>query len=312
MKRLQGIFIGIAATVFLGVSSGPVGAWKFTVIGDPRPGTGYDHSQNAYGAAFMAPNSSRVLVFENGDLTLDGTDAQWADYRSIISVPLGIPTDNSGWLNAYGLPKIISAVGNHDTHQSGWQTRWQTYLPAQAGLTAYADIPGHPQGLYGSVKYGNAIFVWADYYSLPSGQEAFLANTLARAKSDPQITWKFVTYHSPAVSCGGSHSDWGQGKTWHDKYFYPDGVDMVFAGDNHYYERDCPFKGGLVASGGSEQNVCDVNNLGSNLVNPDGVIHVVSGGGERDFMPWPAARFWLKTRMGRKQLFPCISLWILR
>lgn len=285
-------------------------------MGDTRPGTGYDHSQNAYGIMYKIPNNERVLIFETGDLTLDGTDLQWMSgdvnnpgYREIIATPLGIPIDNSGWINSFGLPKIISSVGNHDTHQSGWQTRWQTYLPAQAGLTAYPPIgsdlgiSAHPQGLYGSVKYGNAIFVWVDYYSMPSGQETFLASTLARAKSDPQVVWKFVSYHSPAVSCGGSHGDWNQGKIWHDKYFYPDGVDMIFAGDNHYYERTCPFKSGLVTSGSNEENVCDTNNMGNNIVGTNGVIHVVSGGEGQDFIPFRVVLIWRRTKMEFKPHF---------
>ena len=303
MGRVKVFFSILVVFLILVFSTKPVFAWKFAVMGDTRPGTSYDHSQNAYGISLKIPNSTRVTVFENGDLTLDGTDSQWVNYRSIISTPLDVPTNNSGWINSYGIPKIISSVGNHDTHQSGWQTRWQTYLPAQAGLTAYSDIPAHPQGLYGSVKYQNAIFVWVDYYSMPSGQEAFLRDTLVRAKSDPQVVWKFVSYHSPAVSCGGEHSDWTQGKIWHDNYFYPNGVDLVFTGDNHYYERDCPFKSGLAASGSNEQNVCDTNNMGNIINNPDGVIHIVSGGGGAELYPVGNCPYLAKNQNGQNAAF---------
>ncbi len=270
-------------------------AWKFAAYGDPRPGTNYDHSQNIYGILYKMPNDQRITVVSSGDLNKNGIDTvelpQWQAFRTIIS-PLGIPTDDSNWLNG-SIPKYISSVGNHENNQTGWQVRWQTYLPAQANLSAYSDIPANSQGLYGSVKYNNALFVWLDFYSLQSAQETFIQNTLTRAKSDPSVMWKFVVFHAPPVACGGSHPDWSKGKTWHDSYFYPNGVDMIFLGDNHYYQRTCPFKGGLAASGTSEQSTCDASNsfypiTGLLKVNPTlnfgangthGVMHVVVGNG---------------------------------
>ena len=248
--------------------------WKFAVYGDTRPGNSYDHSQNVYAITYKIPNSERVLVLNTGDLTWDGTTAQWSSFMQIIQ-PLNI---NWALTNP---PQYLSAVGNHDVHDANWAANWAFNLSAQKGLSAYAGIAADPQGLYGSVKYENALFMWVNAIQPDAAQETFIEKTLIQAAVDPQIIWRFVVFHRPPVRCGGTHADYSTGKLWHDKYLQPYGVDIIFLGDNHYYERTCPFKAGLAATSDSTDKTpyCDELNRGNYVVNSKGVIHIVAGGG---------------------------------
>ncbi|KYK25977.1 hypothetical protein AYK26_01715 [Euryarchaeota archaeon SM23-78] len=239
------------------------GAWRFVVLGDTRT----DHAAHAEvveGIVNKVPNHERITIFNSGDITQDGIDSQWQTWQGIIA-PLSIDWSNTA------PPEYIGAIGNHDVNQVGWESRWANYLPSQVGLSAYPGITAHAQGLYGSVKYNNTIWVWIDSCTPLEGKENFLNATLLRATQDPDVEWKFVFFHYPPIPCGAK-SDWNPGKTWHDNYFVPYGVDIVFLGHAHYYERTCPF-----LSASTKQ--CDDNNRGNNISNSRGVIHIITGGG---------------------------------
>lgn len=291
VKLLTALAISLTVT---GMGVRPAFAWKFSVVGDTRPGSAYNHWQNVYGIIHKDPD--RITVINSGDLTHDGDDGtnistnQWkVEFKDIVA-PL-----NTNWTARTPL-QYIAAVGNHDNHYAGWETRWATNLPAQVNQSAYTDIPGDAYGRFGSVIYDNAIFIWIDSITQPSGQLTFLQNTLIRAKAD-NITWKFVVFHQPPASCSEAiHSDFSTGKRWNDTYFQPYGVDVIFLGDNHYYERTCAFKNTLYTSGTSEQNACDTadgnhtNGQRTNfLTNPAGVVHVIMGtGGAETDSYWPS------------------------
>ncbi len=228
------------------------------------------------------PNGQRVTILNSGDITPDGNDSQWQNWQEIV-MPFNID-----WSEEHP-PQYIGAVGNHDAHESGWQDRWAGYLPAQVGLSAYLDIPADSRGLYGSVKYDNALFIWIDSENVPSGQESFLGNTLKKAVQDPEITWRFVFFHHPPIPCGAKDDD-AEGKQWHDQYFIPYGVDIVFLGHAHYYERTCPFTS-------AAQKTCDPNNRGKVITDTQGVIHVISGGGGADLKS-PGNCTWLESSAG--------------
>jgi hypothetical protein len=239
-------------------------SWEFAVCGDTRSGHDY-HRENIQGIIKKMPNSERITVWNLGDVTQDGTDSQWQTLHDIIA-PLNI-----NW-NKTDPPGYMSSVGNHDTRQSGWQDRWAYYLPSQVGLSAYPGITAHDKGLYGSVKYDNVIWIWVDSDSMPDGQEAFLEDTLIEASQDPDVVWKFVMFHHPPVVCGGKHGEWVPGHDWHDLYFKPYGVDIIFLAHEHFYERLCPI---LSAA----EKTCDENNRGNIIGDSEGVVYIISAGG---------------------------------
>ena len=63
-----------------------------------------------------------------------------------------------------------------------------------------------------------------------------------------------------------------QGKSWNDNLFVPYGVDILFLGHTHYYERTCPFTSATL-------KICDETNRGSIINDSNGVVHIITGGG---------------------------------
>jgi hypothetical protein len=249
----------------------PTDSWKFVVSGDTR--TGHDDHRKVIASIIeKVPNNERVLVMNTGDVTSSGTTSQWATWADIVE-PL-----NVDWAKQ-DPPQYIGTFGNHDDGD-GLDVcipRWKENLPAQIGVSAYSDIDASDEGLYGSVIYENAIFIWVDSTNTPNGQEDFLENTLISASQDSTLDWKFVGFHHPPIPCG-SKSDWTLGKTWHDDYFIPYEVDAVFLGHAHYYERTCA----IIDAADKD---CDENNRGNSLLNPQGPIHVIAGGGGAECYP---------------------------
>ena len=85
-------------------------------------------------------------------------------------------------------------------------------------------------------------------------QHAWMESELAASSAD----WKVLYFHHPPYAAGGYGSDLGVraaiGPTL-DAY----GVDVVFSGHNHNYERSIPVRNGEA--------------------DPDGTVFVVTGGG---------------------------------
>jgi len=72
-----------------------------------------------------------------------------------------------------------------------------------------------------------------DGYSINSPQYNFIAADLA-ATTKP---WKIVTTHAPAYASGGHGEDEDMIAMTND-IFEPNGVNLVIAGHNHFYQRN--------------------------------------------------------------------------
>jgi hypothetical protein len=270
LKKISSIVLAI---ILLLATHSSALAWRFVVAGDTRS----DHTTHAEvmeGVIKKVPNGERVTLINTGDVTSNASLSNWNTWQKIVDgnyasfqTPGGLGIDTS----KKNPPDYIGAVGNHDTGDSNWVTNWRNFLPAQRNVTAYSDIPGHADGLYGSYIYDNTLLLWVASAGRPSGQETYMENILIRANSDSRVVWKFVFFHHPPIPCG-SKSDWSLGKTWHDNYFVPNDVDMVFLGHAHYYIRTCPFTS-------ASSKTCDSTNRGNVIGDSNGVIHVVAGGG---------------------------------
>lgn len=125
----------------------------------------------------------------------------------------------------------------------------------------------------------NAYMDWTDPAFL-AWVEDDLAKTDAR--------WKFVCYHQPAFTTDVKHAD-EQHMRLLCAMFEKHGVDIVFSGHNHTYERNFPLKfkvepqadGALKDPRGRVKGtfVFDKHFDGVKNTKPNGVLYIVSGGG---------------------------------
>ncbi len=144
---------------------------------------------------------------------------------------------------------VYHCIGNHECRSDGAPVYANNFcLPENNSKTKY----------YYSFTYGNAVFICLDTEegSTPtdiSVQNTWLKNTLETYKDK---TWKFVWFHRPFYTTG-EHAGEMDDKmdTWFDT-FDTYGVDMIFNGHDHMYERTKPVQknGKVVDEYGSAPN----------------------------------------------------------
>ena len=195
-------------------------------------------------------NKNPELVIAAGDLSYKGSADCWANEISPFKSKLKI------------------AMGDHD---------YDDTLGGKIGvINEYLD-PLNLGKTYYSFNLYNAHLVFMDPYldyGPGSDQYQFIANDLKNAFKNPKIDWTFVVEHIPIYTSPSEHpSDSFIGDLFHplfDKY----GVDLVFSGDNHNYQRTFPLKynnnGGYSSPLISNKNTNKYNN-------GDGVIYIISG-----------------------------------
>ena len=191
------------------------------------------------------------LAIHTGDIVssggiCSGSDSSWNQY---IRAYFDLYQESMGDIPFY------PSVGNHEL--SGGSCGYQAYtdvyyLPGNAPS-------GHEEEYY-SFDWGNAHFVALDTnqdYSASSTQYNWLVNDL-QASIKP---WNFVILHEPAYS-SGLHGSTSEIQTYLVPVFETYGVDVVFNGHDHHYERTCPILDGA----------CTTPQDG-------GVVYYVTGGG---------------------------------
>ncbi|MCZ6680117.1 MAG: metallophosphoesterase family protein, partial [Candidatus Poribacteria bacterium] len=130
----------------------------------------------------------------------------------------------------------------------------------------YLSLPGNE--VYYSFDYANVHMICLDSnkgstpYQKGTPQYEWLINDL---KANQDAEWIFVYFHHPIFRCHPTRGIQAQRYTWHpifEKY----GVDIVFAGHDHYYFRSYP-----------------IGKVG--LERKQGVLYVISGGGGAPLYP---------------------------
>ena len=156
---------------------------------------------------------------------------------------------------------IWPVIGNHDV---GFDPLGRPFIDA---FHTPANNPISTE-LYYSFDYANAHIVVLDThvnsYSAGSAQMAWAAADLAASTA----TWKIVAFHVPPYT-GGTHTDSASVKASILPVLEAAGVDLVFAGHSHVYERTYLLK----------QNAI-VQNDAANYSKPTpttGTLYVVSG-----------------------------------
>jgi hypothetical protein len=185
---------------------------KFAIIGDS--GTG---SKTQYGVANMLVASRAKFPYEfvlmMGDNLYIGSDEK--DFQKAFETPYK-PLLDAGI-------KFYAALGNHDNPNERFYKGFN-----MNGERFYTFKP----------KPGVRIFALDSNY-MDKSQLEWLDKELAASGSD----WKICFFHHPIYSSGGAHGSDLQLRTLLEPMFLKYGVDAVFAGHEHFYERIKPQKG---------------------------------------------------------------------
>jgi len=192
--------------------------FRFAVYGDSR--TDKERHSAVVQAIF---GNSPDIVLHTGDLVSYGdTYSFWEEYFT-PAAPLIRTTP------------VFPVLGNHD------------------GYSYYYDLfalPGNEQ--WYAFTYGCARFIGIDTnvdFSNGSAQYSWLVNEL-QSREYAASQWQFVCLHHPPYTSASAHPGDTEVQTWLVPLFEQYGVDVVFAGHNHNYERS--FKSGVyhIVTGG--------------------------------------------------------------
>ncbi|UCC62521.1 MAG: metallophosphoesterase family protein [Anaerolineae bacterium] len=232
--------------------------FTFAAFGDSRPLS--DSSPPSQGALDVAAEMAQHhfdLALHTGDIVYSGgvcsgTNSAWNQY---IRAYFDLYRESMGHVPFY------PSVGNHELYggDCGYQGYTDVYhLPGNAP-------PGDAEEYY-SFDWGTAHIIALDTnqdYSAGSAQYNWLVNDL-QASTQP---WNFVFFHHPAYS-SGFHGSTPEVQTHLVPIFETYGVDVVFYGHDHHYERSCPILNGA----------CTTPQDG-------GIVYYVTGGGGAPLYP---------------------------
>jgi len=185
---------------------------RFAIIGDS--GTGSDSQYKVSGVL----TASRAkfpyeLVLMLGDNLYYGSGEK--DYQKKFERPYKALLDS-------GL-KFYATLGNHDNSNERF------YKPFNMNGERYYSFKPKP---------GVRMFALDSNY-MDKPQLAWLEKELAASGAD----WKIAFFHHPLYSSGGSHGSDVQLREQLEPLFLKYGVDAVFSGHEHFYERIKPQKG---------------------------------------------------------------------
>jgi hypothetical protein len=187
------------------------GALRFAVIGDN--GTGeepqYDVARQMLQAHAKVPFEFVVMMGDN----LYGTQKR-RDFVDKFEIPYGP-------LLRMGIP-FYAALGNHD----------------QPDNRNYPQFNMNGQRYYSFVK-GPARFFIFDTNFLDPKQLEWIDEALGASKDE----WKIAVFHHPLYSDGDRHGPSVSMRVLLEPLFVRHGVDVVFSGHEHIYERIKPQKG---------------------------------------------------------------------
>lgn len=206
--------------------------FRFNVVGD----FGYANADTT--------NVANRIALSNPDLLLTVGDNIYDPVGSSGTGQPGI--FDKYWFTPYAATfqhaPVFPALGNHDieTSNGSWYLKY-FYLP-QNGPAAELERNY-------SFDYGNAHFAVIDANVFVNPYDATRsANIKSWLSADLAATtqrWKFVIWHQPAYSSSGNgtHAPETQMQTDIQPICAQYGVQMVFQGHNHFYERINPING---------------------------------------------------------------------
>jgi hypothetical protein len=200
---------------------------SFIAFGDTRSDSSAHHSVIHRMTAY-----DFNLVVHSGDLVNNGNTT--SDWRIFFHV------EDTVLQNYHFAPTI----GNHES----------PYWPYDT-LFALPDSED-----YYAVDFGNSHFVQLNTeMDLYGAQRDWLIDDLSAASTDTLIDWIFVAFHRPPYSSGSHGSQMDVRNAW-CPLFETYGVDIVFTGHDHHYERTVPINGVVyIVTGGGGAPLRDVD-----------------------------------------------------
>ncbi len=196
----------------------------FVVYGDTR-----SRSDKHKKVADAIAGEEAAFVIHTGDIVADGRkDEQW---------PAQFFLPAASFLRRFAL---FTVIGNHEQDSPLYYE--------------YFSLPGNETWYSFDWAHAHFAFIEPRFHEIAPGSEqyAWLESDLASSKA----RWKFVVVHYPFLS-SGPHGGSKELRDALHPLFAEQGVDMVFAGHDHIYERTPP----VVSGKGSP------------------VVYIVSGGG---------------------------------
>jgi predicted MPP superfamily phosphohydrolase len=187
------------------------GSVKFAVIGDNGNG---DRAQYEVGALMAATHEKYPFEFVImlGD-NMYGSQTP-KDFERKFELPYKALLDRD--------VKFYAALGNHDNQENRFYKPWN-----MNGERFY------------SYKKGDVRFFVLDTDYLDSKQRDWIEREL----KDSTDKWKIVYFHHPLYSSGGRHGSEVDLRVILEPLFVKYGVNVVFQGHDHIYERLKPQKG---------------------------------------------------------------------
>ena len=223
--------------------------FSFLVMGDSG-------NELAFFVSYLVNTSETSLGLHTGDVIYTFGEEQFYDSRFFYPYAQFLATN-----------VIYMSMGNHDTlTDNGAPYLNNFYLPA--------NNPENTERYY-SFDYGHAHFVALDTnISTSPGrvQRTWLEQDLATNT----LPWTFVFFHHPPYSAGFSDEKSGRVELEQPlvrqnlvQLFELFGVDIVFSGHSHSYERTFPILQNQAVDQGQEPE----------YVYPSGPIYIITGGG---------------------------------
>ena len=192
---------------------------KFLAIGDSGTG-GSDQRRVASRIAEVYKIFKFEFAIMVGDNLYGGEGA--SDYRRKFEEPYK-PLIDAG-------VKFYAALGNHDDPTQRF------YKPFNMNGERYYSFKAPKPGI--GIRGGARFFALDSNYMSPE-QLKWLEKELAASGAD----WKVPFFHHPLYSSGDKHGSDTALRDQLEPLFLKYGVDVVFAGHEHFYERLKPQKG---------------------------------------------------------------------
>ncbi len=218
---------------------GPQASLRLLVFGDS--GTG---SRSQYALAEKMATHPIDLIIHTGDLVYPGGELQ--DYPAKFFQPY-----------AQLLPQapFMPVLGNHDVHTANGEPLLKTFILPKNGPT------GKSQERHYWFDNACARFVAIDSETDEMELRGFVAPWLKKVFSTAERRWRFVFFHYPPYTACAKYPPNAKIQRTLVPAMEQAGVDVVFNGHCHLYERTKPILNGQVVS------------------DDRGIIYIVTGAG---------------------------------